>query len=111
MSDHPELPRPKEIIVHLDLFVRGQARAKQDIAVAVCNHYLSQAWREREGEDLGRHHILRNSPPSVVYYQKHPRPRFTPSSTQREESHELVGGPVGMELPLPEKVATLHGSW
>jgi ATP-dependent Clp protease ATP-binding subunit ClpX len=53
------------MIAHLDRFVRGQARAKQDLAVAVYNHYLSQAWREREGEDLGRHHILLIGPTGV----------------------------------------------
>ena len=29
------LPTPTEMVAHLDRFVRGQARAKQDIAVAV----------------------------------------------------------------------------
>lgn len=60
-----QLPTPAEMIAHLDRFVRGQARAKQDLAVAVYNHYLSQAWREREGEDLGRHHILIIGPTGV----------------------------------------------
>jgi ATP-dependent protease Clp ATPase subunit len=41
------------MIAHLDRFVRGQARAKQDIAVAVYNHDLSQAYREREGAISG----------------------------------------------------------
>ncbi|MCB1227638.1 MAG: ATP-dependent Clp protease ATP-binding subunit ClpX, partial [Verrucomicrobiales bacterium] len=62
MPDTPLLPTPSEMIAHLDRYVRGQARAKQDIAVAVYNHYLSQAWREREGTDLGRHHILMIGP-------------------------------------------------
>jgi len=53
------------MIAHLDRFVRGQARAKQDIAVAVYNHYLSQAWRDREGQDLGRYHILMIGPTGV----------------------------------------------
>lgn len=59
------LPTPSEIIAHLDRFVRGQARAKQDLAVAVYNHYLSQAYREREGQDLGRHHVLMIGPTGV----------------------------------------------
>ncbi|MCL4104578.1 UNVERIFIED_CONTAM: hypothetical protein GTU68_004532 [Idotea baltica] len=53
------------MIAHLDRFVRGQARAKQDIAVAVYNHYLSQAWRDRGEADLGRHHILMIGPTGV----------------------------------------------
>lgn len=53
------------MIAHLNRFVRGQERAKQDIAVAVYNHYLSQAYREREGTDLGRHHILMIGPTGV----------------------------------------------
>ncbi len=57
MSD-PILPTPAEMIAHLDKFVLGQSRAKQDIAVAVYNHYLSQAYRDVEGVDLGQHHIL-----------------------------------------------------
>ncbi|MCB1235670.1 MAG: AAA family ATPase, partial [Verrucomicrobiae bacterium] len=64
-DDHPILPTPTEMIAHLDRFVRGQARAKQDIAVAVYNHYLSQAWRDRGHEDLGRHHILLIGPTGV----------------------------------------------
>ena len=65
MSSTPLLPTPTAIIAHLDRFVRGQARAKQDIAVAVYNHYLSQAWRDREGSDLGRYHILMIGPTGV----------------------------------------------
>jgi ATP-dependent Clp protease ATP-binding subunit ClpX len=59
------LPTPAEMIAHLDRYVRGQARAKQDVAVAVYNHYLSQAWRDRGHEDLGRHHILLIGPTGV----------------------------------------------
>ncbi len=53
------------MITHLDRFVRSQVRAKQDIAVAVYNHYLSQAYREREGIELGPHHILLIGPTGV----------------------------------------------
>ena len=53
------------MVAHLNRFVRGQARAKQDMAVAVYNHYLSQAYREMEGVDLGRHHILLIGPTGV----------------------------------------------
>ncbi len=59
------LPTPAEMIAHLDQFVLGQPRAKQDIAVAVYNHYLSQACRDTEGEDLGKHHILLIGPTGV----------------------------------------------
>ena len=52
------LPTPQAMIAYLNRFVRGQVRAKQDMAVAVYNHYLSQAYRDLDGEDLGRHHIL-----------------------------------------------------
>ena len=61
----PILPTPTEMIAHLNRFVRGQARAKQDMAVAVYNHYLSQAYRAREGADLGQHHILLIGPTGV----------------------------------------------
>jgi len=33
--------------------------------VAVYNHYLSQAWRDREGVNLGRYHILMIGPTGV----------------------------------------------
>jgi ATP-dependent Clp protease ATP-binding subunit ClpX len=59
------LPTPSEMIAHLDRFVRGQARAKQDLAVAVYNHFLSQAYRDREGVDLGRYHVLLIGPTGV----------------------------------------------
>ncbi len=52
------LPTPKEMVAFLDRYVRGQARAKQDLAVGVYNHYLSQAHRDQHGDDLGRFHIL-----------------------------------------------------
>ena len=58
MAQSNILPTPTEMILHLDRHVRGQARAKQDLAVAVYNHYLALASRERDGVDLGRHHVL-----------------------------------------------------
>ena len=65
MNSQPLLPTPSEMIAHLDRFVRGQTRAKQDLAVAVYNHYLSQACREREEVDLGPQHILLIGPTGV----------------------------------------------
>lgn len=65
MNDSNSLPTPAEMIAHLDRFVRGQVRAKRDLAVAVYDHYLSQAHREREGTDLGRHHLLLIGPTGV----------------------------------------------
>jgi ATP-dependent Clp protease ATP-binding subunit ClpX len=65
MADSVLLPTPREMIAHLDRFAYGQVRAKQDLAVAVYNHYLSQAYREREGFDLGRHHLLMIGPTGV----------------------------------------------
>jgi hypothetical protein len=59
------LPTPAAIVAHLDRRVHGQARAKRDLAVAVYNHYLSQAYRERDGVDLGKHHILLIGPTGV----------------------------------------------
>ena len=59
MSPAPRLlPTPTAMIAHLDRFVRGQVRAKQDLAVAVYNHYLAQAFRDQGGADLGRYHVL-----------------------------------------------------
>jgi ATP-dependent Clp protease ATP-binding subunit ClpX len=59
------LPTPREMIRHLDRFVRGQKRAKRDLAAAVYNHYLSQAHRQQRGTDLGRHHVLLVGPTGV----------------------------------------------
>ena len=65
MESSQILPTPEQIITHLNQYVYGQQRAKQDLAVAVNNHYLSQAWQEREGTDLGKHHILLIGPTGV----------------------------------------------
>lgn len=59
------LPSPNEIVAHLDRYVKGQEDAKRDLAVAVYNHYLSQAHRVAMGRDLGRHHILMLGPTGV----------------------------------------------
>ncbi|MFN8547434.1 MAG: AAA family ATPase [Candidatus Eisenbacteria bacterium] len=65
MADRPTLPTPSQLITHVDRVVYGQSRAKLDLAVAVYNHYLSQAYRDREGVDLGKHHILLIGPTGV----------------------------------------------
>lgn len=58
MSDRPSLPKPTDMIAHLDRFIYGQERAKRDLATAIYGHYMSQALRDREGRDLGKQHIL-----------------------------------------------------
>lgn len=65
MTETRILPKPSAMVAYLDRFVRGQDRAKRDLAVAVYNHYLSQAVLERDGEDLGRHHLLLIGPTGV----------------------------------------------
>jgi len=65
MPDRIRLPTPNEMVEHLNLSICGQNNAKKDISVAVYNHYLSQAWRDREGVDLGRYHILMLGPTGV----------------------------------------------
>jgi ATP-dependent Clp protease ATP-binding subunit ClpX len=55
------LPTPREIIAHLSRFVYGQDRAKQDLAVAVYNHYLGCKYAESpdaQYRDLDRQHVL-----------------------------------------------------
>jgi ATP-dependent Clp protease ATP-binding subunit ClpX len=52
------LPTPLQIVEHLDRFIRGQARAKQDLAVSVYNHYMAQRMRDLYDTDLGNYHTL-----------------------------------------------------
>ena len=59
------LPTTTEMIAYLDRFVQGQTRAKRDIAVAVYNHYLSEAYWRRKGVGLGKHHLLLVGPTGV----------------------------------------------
>ena len=58
MNSSTALPTPTDMMTHLNRFVRGQERAKQDLAVAVYNHALSQAYRRRTGTDFGKQHLL-----------------------------------------------------
>ena len=52
------LPTPRQMRDHLDRFIRGQARAKRDVATAIYNHYLAQADRDAHGGEPRTHHIL-----------------------------------------------------
>lgn len=56
--DPRPLPTPSAMVAHLDRFLVGQSRAKRDLAVAVYNHFVAQAHRDRSDEDLGRQHVL-----------------------------------------------------
>jgi ATP-dependent Clp protease ATP-binding subunit ClpX len=60
-SSQRMLPTPAEMVLSLDRYVVGQERAKQDLAVAIYNHYISVAYAdfpESEHPDLGPQHIL-----------------------------------------------------
>ena len=57
-GNHPVLPTPRQMQDHLDRFIRGQSRAKRDVASAIYNHYLSQADRAERGGEPRPHHIL-----------------------------------------------------
>jgi ATP-dependent Clp protease ATP-binding subunit ClpX len=61
-TDSYTLPSPSEMVAHLNKTIRGQDRAKLDIAVSVYNHYMSQVYRDLEGTDLGNYHILMLGP-------------------------------------------------
>ena len=55
------LPTPSEIIRHLDRLVRGQHRAKRDLACCAYRHYMAAAYRERHPEishPFGKRHVL-----------------------------------------------------
>jgi len=55
------LPSPMEIVRELDRVVRGQHRAKRDLACCAYRHYMTAAYRERHPElrhPFGKRHVL-----------------------------------------------------
>lgn len=55
------LPSPMEIVAQLDRVVRGQNRAKRDLACCAYRHYMTAAYRERHPElrhPFGKRHVL-----------------------------------------------------
>ena len=59
-QDAPQLPRPKEILEHLDQYVIGQSKAKKILSVALYNHYkrLQSALLDDSDVELGKSNIL-----------------------------------------------------
>lgn len=55
------LPSPMEIVRALDRVVRGQQRAKRDLACCAYRHYMTAAYRERHPDlqhPFGKRHVL-----------------------------------------------------
>lgn len=55
------LPSPMEIVRQLDRLVRGQNRAKRDLACSAYRHYMTAAFRERHPhlqQPFGKRHVL-----------------------------------------------------
>lgn len=55
------LPSPMQMVQYLDRYVRGQSAAKEVLASAVYNHYLSLAWAAEcpeEANPFGKNHVL-----------------------------------------------------
>lgn len=64
MEDLVDIPKPKELLEHLDEYVIGQERAKKALSVAVYNHYkrISFADDEDDDVDLQKSNILMIGP-------------------------------------------------
>jgi len=59
VSEHDDLPKPKQIKVELDAYVIGQEHAKKILAVAVYNHYKRLRTRNKKGQvELAKSNIL-----------------------------------------------------
>ena len=59
------LPSPMEIVRELDRVVRGQQRAKRDLACCAYRHYMTAAYRERHPQfqhPFGKRHVLMLGP-------------------------------------------------
>jgi len=59
------LPSPMEIVRELDRVVRGQHRAKRDLACSAYRHYMTAAYRERHPHlqhPFGKRHVLMLGP-------------------------------------------------
>ncbi|MEC8882405.1 MAG: ATP-dependent Clp protease ATP-binding subunit ClpX [Pseudomonadota bacterium] len=61
-SDAPkvDLPKPKEILEHLNQYVIGQTKAKKVLSVAMYNHYmrLQHSSRDHSDVEMGKSNIL-----------------------------------------------------
>lgn len=64
MEDLVDIPKPKELLEHLDEYVIGQERAKKALSVAVYNHYkrISFADDQDDDVDLQKSNILMIGP-------------------------------------------------
>ncbi len=58
--DAPQLPKPREILEHLDQYVIGQSKAKKTLSVALYNHYkrLQSTLLKDSDVELGKSNIL-----------------------------------------------------
>lgn len=51
MEDLADIPKPKELLAHLNEYVIGQERAKKALSVAVYNHYKRISFSDGQDED------------------------------------------------------------
>ena len=59
-AEVPQLPKPREILEHLDQYVIGQSRAKKTLSVALYNHYkrLQSTLLKDSDVELGKSNML-----------------------------------------------------